>query len=100
MGDMTRAGQNEIMQQIRQEYEQQVEANQLEFSEASYVEFVEAHDAFQKIASVNQMRCSVVERLRHQAMPAQINFFEQYSKANPSLLDVNRNASEALAKLS
>merc|ERR1719502_2002359 len=100
--DMTRASQQDVIQQIRQEYMQHVEENQVQPSNESFRQFVEAHEGFKKLTQVDDMRKSIIDRLRHQAMPAQIKIFEQYGKDNPSLLQMHaqNSSGETLSGIS
>lgn len=69
-------------------------------SEESFRKFLETHAEFQKIKDVKEMRSKTIQRLRHQAMPAQIQLLQQYGQDNTSLLNVRENATETLAKTS
>jgi len=97
--DMTFKGQSELLQKIRKEYMQSLEESQ-RGSEESFRQFLEAHEDFQKLTSVDQMRQDSITRLRHQAQPAQIKYLQRFADANPSLKDIRQKASETLATAS
>merc|ERR1712039_1019083 len=97
--DVTRASQDELRQRISQEYMRSVEANNSEPSEESYRQFVQSHDEYPNLSNMDEMRQNTVARLRHQAIPAQVNILHKFGKANPSLLELHRNPREALAKM-
>jgi len=98
--DMTRASQDELIRQVRQEYLQMVQETQSEPSNETFQRFVENHEAYQKMKELEKSRTDIISRLRHQAMPALQKGFQIYGEANPSLQEVHANASEALAKSS
>lgn len=95
--DMSGASQSEMLQEIRREYMQSVtRENQMQVSEESFRVFLEAHVHYQRLEHLHARRRDMVDRLRHQAMPAQIMLFQQYAAENPGLLAIREDASETL----
>merc|ERR1712151_1365821 len=95
--DTTFASQRELLQRIRQEYESQLAAPP---SEESFRRFLHAHTEFEALKNFDQNRHRTVEKLRHQAMPAQINILKQVGEDNPSLKRIVGHPSDVLAKAS
>lgn len=98
--DMTFAAQNELIDRIRQEYRRSLQESQMPPSQESFHQFLEAHEVYPLLESMEQQRQSTVDRLRHQAMPAQIKILQRYFEANPSLVDIQSTAKETLATVS
>jgi hypothetical protein len=92
--DMTFAAQKEIGQKVYQEFAQQKPGA----SQGEFHDFLKGHKDFDLLSG--KLRQDIIERLRHQAMPVQVNLLHQFGNANPSLLDIHANARETLAKSS
>lgn len=95
--DMTFSGQRAILETMRQEYENQLSGPP---SEETFRQFLETHTGFRALARFDQMRQGTIDRLRHQAMPAQIKLMQQFGESNPRLKHIGQNATEALADAS
>eukprot|EP00930_Biecheleria_cincta_P092404 TRINITY_DN82300_c0_g1_i1.p1 TRINITY_DN82300_c0_g1~~TRINITY_DN82300_c0_g1_i1.p1 ORF type:complete len:396 (+),score=41.39 TRINITY_DN82300_c0_g1_i1:49-1236(+) len=99
--DTSGASQSEMLQEIRREYMQSVgRENQMQVTEESFRVFLEAHVHYERLEHLHTRRRDMVDRLRHQAMPAQIMLFQQYAAENPSLLAIKEDASETLRGVS
>jgi len=95
--DMTFSRQRELGQKIRQEYESQLAGPP---SEESFRRFLEAHAEFELLTSLDHMRQGTIEKIRRQAMPAQIKILQQFSEDNPNVKRIVGNPSDVLAKAS
>lgn len=95
--DMTTSSQQQLAKLIQSEYLESVKVSQSQPSRESMQRFILEHDRYKELAQVDEMRTATIRRLRLQAMPAQIMLLQQYGEANPSLLQMRSNASEALA---
>merc|ERR1712060_1038764 len=95
--DMTFASQRELLQRIQQEYGSQLLGPP---SEESFRHFLQAHAQFELLTSLDQMRQGTIEKLRHQAMPAQIRILKRFGEDNPSLKHIAGKPCDVLAKAS
>lgn len=92
--DMTYARLNELAQNIREDYLRSIDDGRIVGppSDESFNGFLETHAEYEIYTSMRQMRQGTVDRLRRQAMPAQIQILQRYAEANQALLDIRRNA--------
>lgn len=86
--DITFAAQRELAMKMHQEFENRMSGAVNE----SNISSLEA-----ELTNIMQMRQDMITRLRHQAQPVQVKLLQGYGKANPSLLDINRNRNDILA---